>query len=92
MGKPKLNVQDSITAKESQINNLLKDSNDRVHTTYKDHYDNNQNELLSHQDGKLGSLKNDITSTDEEQDGNSLSSILLLGLFITNFIYEHTTV
>ena len=90
VGKTKVNVQDSITAKESQIDELLIESNDGI--THTNHYDNDQNEALSHKDETLGSLKNDITSTDEEQDGNSLSSILLLGLFITNFIYEHTTV
>ena len=76
VGKTKVNVQDSITAKESQINELLKDSYDRAQITHKDHYDNNRNELLSHKDEKLGTLKNDKTSTHEEQENKSLSSIL----------------
>ena len=74
--KTTVNVQDSIIAKESQINELLKDSNDRVQITHKDHYDNNKNESLSHKDETLGSLKNDITSTYEEQDNKSLTSVL----------------
>ena len=57
VGKTKSNVQDSITAKESQINKLLKDSNDKAHITYKDNYDDDQNESLSQQVDKLGSLK-----------------------------------
>ena len=51
VGKTKVNVQDSVTAKESQIDELLKDSNDRV--THKDHYDNDQSESLSHKDEKI---------------------------------------
>ena len=75
VGETKVNVQDSITAKESQIDELLKESNDRI--THTNHYDNDQNEALSHKDETLGSLKNDITSTNEKQDNKSLSSVLL---------------
>ena len=53
---------------------MLKDSNDRI--THKDHYDNDQDKSLSHKDEKLGSLKNDITSTNEKQDNKSLTSVL----------------
>ena len=54
---------------------MLKESNDRI--THTNHYDNDQNESLSHKDEKLGSLKNDITFTNEEQDNKSLNSVLL---------------
>ena len=43
--KTKVNVQDSIIAKESQIDELLKESNDRI--THTNHYDNDQDESLS---------------------------------------------
>ena len=76
VGKIKSNSQDSITAKESQINELLKDSNDKAHNTYNDNYDNEQNETLPEQNNKLESLKHEIESIPEEQDHNSLSSIL----------------
>ena len=55
VGKSKVNVQDSITAKESQKDELLIESNDRI--THTNHYDNDQNESLSHKDETLGSLK-----------------------------------
>ena len=54
---------------------MLIESNDGI--THTNHYDNDQNEALSHKDEKLGCLKNDITSTNEIQDNKSLTSVLL---------------
>ena len=70
-GKTKATSLDSITAKESQIIELLRDSDDR-HTSFKDDHQDD----LSSQSNKTGGSVNDILeSTHENKDKNSLSSI-----------------
>ena len=44
-GKPKTSTQDSITAKESQIKEILKESNDKVNVKNQEHSNNVQDEL-----------------------------------------------
>ena len=75
-GKPKTSTQDSITAKESQIKEILKESNDKVNLTNQEQSDNIKDEVLSNNINILEPIINEEESLNEEKDEDSLSSIL----------------
>ena len=70
-GKTKTLSLDSITAKESQIIELLKDSENK-NIPFKDGHQEN----LSLQSNKTDCSENDILESTHEKDNDSLSSIL----------------
>ena len=73
-GKPKTSTHDSITVKESQIKEILKESNETVNLTSQEQSDSVQDEVPSHNNNTLESNINGEVSINEEKDEDSLSS------------------
>ena len=73
-GKPKA-TQDSITAKESQIKEILKDSNDKMHLTNHEKNDSNQHEIYSNNSETSVPFAQEEESLQEEIGENSISSV-----------------
>ena len=75
-GTPKTSTHDSITAKESQIKEILKESNETVNLTNQEQSNSIQDEVPTHNNNTLESKNNGEKSINEERDEDSLSSIL----------------
>ena len=72
-GKPKTSTHDSITAKESQIKEILKESNETVNLTNQEQSDSVQDEVPSHNNNPFDSNINGDVPINEEKDEDSLS-------------------
>ena len=75
-GKPKTSTHDSVTAKESQIKEILKESNETVNLPDQEQSNSIQDEGQSYNNNTLKSNKNGEEFLNEERDEDSLSSIL----------------